>query len=115
MNLVSNTSVRTVGAVALAALFSAGVSFAGDIVNGSFEDGTTNGWVTGGGFNFGDTADAATGTVPTLSASSYLGSGTNSVTVVGTGYDPVLGGTLLPTVYSTLGTHSVRVNDSNNN
>jgi len=83
---------------------------AADFTNGGFEDGTTNGWSSGG----------ATMTMPTtipvggLDPSNYLaGSGTN--TIVGNGFDPILhaGGVDISMSYA--GNYAVRVNDGVNN
>ncbi|ODT38072.1 MAG: hypothetical protein ABS55_01625 [Lautropia sp. SCN 70-15] len=89
-------------AAALAALALSGQAWSATFVNGGFEDGNLNGWTGGGGTWFGSPAAP-------VDPANYIG-GTPNNTIMTGGNDPITGAAR---VYG--GSHSVRVNDSNNN
>lgn len=89
-------------ALAVASLLAAPAAFAG-FVNGGFEDGSLNGWTSGGGSWYGSPA------LPVNPATYNGGPSNNTVTNVG-GIDAISGAA---TTYT--GQHAVRVNDSFNN
>ncbi len=77
----------------------------GTFINGGFEDSSFNGWITGGGYWYGDS----------VTPQDYLPGGSHydpnvfaqRSAVVGVGHDAITG---LPTVYT--GSYSARINDS---
>lgn len=89
-------------AAALAALALSSQAWSATFVNGGFEDGNLNGWTGGGGTWYGSP-------VAPVDPATYAG-GTPNNTIMTGGNDPITGAAR---VYG--GSHSVRVNDSNNN
>lgn len=99
---------KSILAAALLSVGVAGSAQAASFLNGGFEDGTTSGWATGSGHNYGYTG-TSTGALA-LNPSSYIGN--TSVwqgAVTSAGVDPITG--LSTTRY---GNHSIRVNNSYN-
>lgn len=107
---------RTAMAVAVAALFNTS-AYAAAFVNGGFDAGDLSGWTQGGGYwgaNLGsvyvplNNPPGDTGAA-LPQAPAYAG-GTSNNTIMSGGVDPITGANRVFT-----GSHSVRVNDSNNN
>ena len=113
----------------------AGTASAASFINGDFETGDFTGWTKGGGTwgNGGTAFPCGTGTGGGCLAGNQGGSGGNitpdtfsgsspyntggvspsAFQITSAGFDSVVGGTLLPTVYA--GQHSAKINDSVNN
>jgi len=105
---MTKTRSLLLGLAALA--LSTPTAFAASFVNGSFEDGTTTGWTTGGGFR-GSTPNSSLTPASVLPGGALNSdTGTRSA-VIGTSYvDPNLGAALGTTVYS--GNHAYRAEDT---
>jgi hypothetical protein len=97
----------------LSALFlvaAAASAQAGPLVNGSFEDGTTNGWTTGGGYR-GDVLNTGLTASDFLPGGShYQGPSPRSAIITAGTVDPIIGAALGSTVYS--GNYSYRAEDT---
>jgi len=95
---------------ALFCLAAATSAQAGPLINGGFEDGSTNGWTTGQGYR-GFTPNSALTAASVLPGGSlYEGPGTHSAIISAGAIDPVVGAALGSTVYS--GNYSYRVEDT---
>jgi hypothetical protein len=83
---------------------------AGPLVNGSFEDGTTNGWTIGGGYrgNVSNTGLKASDFLP--GGAYYEGASPRSSIIAAGTVDPTVGAALGSTVYS--GNYSYRAEDT---
>lgn len=97
-------------AVALIALTSAALSHAAGFVNGGFDDGTTNGWLIGGGSRSGQLLN-------NINPNDYLPGGSRYSApiaahsqVVTPGLDPTFGALMPNIVYG--GSHALRVEDT---
>ena len=93
-----NTTKFLVGLAAVA--LSVPMAHAAGFVNGSFEDGNTNGWTTGGGYR-GGVLNGSLNPANVLPGGSLNGDNGTRSAVIGTSYvDPNLGAALGSTVYS---------------
>lgn len=92
------------------ALGLSGSAMASAFINGGFEDGNTNGWVTGGGYR-GYESNGSLNPADVLPGGSlYSGAATRSSIISAGTVDPNLGAALGSTVYS--GNYSYRVEDT---
>lgn len=96
--------------LALAIAMAANLAHAGSFANGGFEDGTSNGWITGEGYR-GDTFNSTLTTGQLLPAGSlYTGPATRSAIIAAGASDPNVGALLGSTVFS--GNFSYRAEDT---
>ncbi|QDZ29390.1 PEP-CTERM sorting domain-containing protein [Noviherbaspirillum sp. UKPF54] len=104
---MKSATLLGLGALALAL---SGSAMAAPFINGGFEDGNTNGWVTGGADRGGISNTSLNPDNALPGGSLYTGDSTRSAIIGAGSVDPVLGSLLGSTVYS--GNYSYRIEDT---
>lgn len=89
-----------------------GSAMAAPFINGGFEDGNTNGWVTGGGYRGSLSNTSLSPETMLPGGSRYAGESPRSAIISAGSVDPILGARLGSTVYS--GNYSYRIEDTRN-